>query len=38
MHAQLFGCFTLVAPMRYQDFSEILPLEIADRFLIAKPA
>ena len=38
MHAQLFGCFTLVSPVRYQDFPEILPLEIANCFLIAKPA
>jgi hypothetical protein len=38
VHAQFFGCLTLIAAMRYQNFSEVLPLELADRFLIAKAA
>jgi hypothetical protein len=38
MHAQLFGCLTLVSPVRYQNFSQILPLELANGFVIAKPA
>jgi hypothetical protein len=38
VHAQFFGCLTLIAPVRYQNFSQILPFEVAYRFLIANSA